>query len=234
MPAIVAILAHSGDPVARRLAGAWPDGSARLLTPATLPAWGLSWDLGDGGITTCGAKPPATNRQLDIGGVVSLLDVVSPADLPGIAPGDRDYVASEMTAFLSAWLRAIRCPKLNPPSLVSLNGDMHPVLWRAHALDCGMQASAFDPTDDAQPAACDDSEERMSVTLIGSRAVGTRDQAAIALARDLAARVRLPMLTVAMRRTASGYAFEAATARPDMADPDIAGAVAGWLGEAAR
>jgi hypothetical protein len=233
MAAIVAILAHSGDPAARMLAGAWPDGSARVLTPATLPAWGLSWELGHGGISAGGAKPPGSDTPLDIGGVVSLLDAVSPTDLPGIAAGDRDYVASEMTAFLSAWLRKVRCPRLNPPSLVSLSGDMHPLLWRAHALDCGMRAPAFDAFDGAAPAACEDCEERMSVTLIGHRAIGTLDQAAIALARALAARVRLPMLTAAMRPTPSGYVLEAATARPDVADPDIAAAVVSWFRETA-
>jgi hypothetical protein len=234
MPAIVAVLAHSGDPVARMLAGAWPDGGARVLTPATLPAWGLSWQLGPGGVSACGAKPPGRDSHFEFGGVVSLLDVVSPTDLPGVTPGDRDYVASEMTAFLAAWLRAIPCPKLNPPSLVSLSGDMHPVLWRAHALDCGMRAAAFDPSDGAEPAASDDGEEQMSVTVIGDRAIGTLDQTAIALARALAASARLPMLTVTMRRTPSGYAFDAATARPNMADPAITDAVVGWFMETAQ
>jgi hypothetical protein len=234
MSAIVAILAHSGDPAARTLAAAWPEGRARVLTPATLPSWGLSWQLGDGGIATCGAKPPGRGAPLNIGGVVSLLDAVGPADLPGVAPADRDYVASEMTAFLSAWLHSLRCLKLNPPSLVSLAGDMHPVLWRAHALECGMRAPPFDPFDDAAPAACEASADRIALTLIGRRAFGTLDAAAIARARVLAAATRLPMLAATMRLTSSGYALEAATARPDLADPDIAAAVVGWFEENAR
>jgi hypothetical protein len=234
MSAIVAVLAHSGDPAARTLVDNWPGGRARVLSPATLSAWGLSWHLDDGGFGSCGAKPPGRDARLDIGGVVALLDAVSPTDLPGVAPGDREYVATEMTAFLSAWLHTIRCPKLNPPSLVALSGEMHPVLWRAHAMECGMRAPAFDPFDSAAPPECEASADRIAVTVIGGRVVGTLDQAAIALARALAASARLPMLAAAMRLTPSGYVLEAATARPNVADPAIAAAVFGWFEETAR
>jgi hypothetical protein len=56
-----------------------------------------------------------------------------PAELPHIDPEDREYVASEITAFLAALLNELPCPLFNRPTASSLWGppwtDEH--WWRA-------------------------------------------------------------------------------------------------------
>lgn len=57
-----------------------------------------------------------------IRGVLTRLYAVTEHELPQIAPEERAYVASEMTAFLLAWLASLRCPVLNRPTASSLCG----------------------------------------------------------------------------------------------------------------
>ena len=62
----------------------------------------------------------------DITGVLTRLPAVQPEDLAHIATADRDYVASEMTAFLIAFVSALPCRVLDRPSAGALSGPA----WR--------------------------------------------------------------------------------------------------------
>lgn len=54
--------------------------------------------------------------------VITVLDAVEPFDLPHVRTEDRDFVASEMTAFLRSWLQTLDCPVLDPPTALALSG----------------------------------------------------------------------------------------------------------------
>lgn len=58
----------------------------------------------------------------EIDGVIVRLAAVSPDDLPHIVEADRSYLATEMTAFLLAWLSSLKCPMLNRPTPCCLSG----------------------------------------------------------------------------------------------------------------
>jgi hypothetical protein len=228
MRAPVLIIGHSGEAAARSLVAAWPGGGARLLTPANFFRSRLSWraDAKGRAVSAIGATPVDVDS---ISGVVTLIDGVFASDLPQVAPADRVYVAGEMTAFLSVWLHTLPCPKLNPPSLTSLCGQKDFLLWRAHALACGLSAPSVDVS---APLRRDDAALRL--TIIGDRALGSTDREAIGFARALSDRTRLPMLSLRLERTPDGFAFAGATALPDVNHPEIAEAVFAFFGEAER
>lgn len=54
--------------------------------------------------------------------VITVLDAVEPFDLPHVRTEDREFVASEMTAFLRSWLQTLDCPVLDPPTTLALSG----------------------------------------------------------------------------------------------------------------
>ena len=54
--------------------------------------------------------------------VITALDAVEPFDLPHVRTEDREFVASEMTAFLRSWLQTLDCPVLDPPTTLALSG----------------------------------------------------------------------------------------------------------------
>jgi hypothetical protein len=210
MPGPVLILAHGWDLAARALAGAFPPGDATLVTPARLGAQGWSLALRAGSLS---ASPPQAPRA-----IVTLLPAVTPEDLPQIDPGDRDYVAAEMTAFLLAWLHASPARKLNPPSFSALNGDLHPLAWRALAIDAGLRAPRFEPQAEEPMAA-------RRLTLIGATTIG-EDASAQAAARAMAAASRLPML--ALDIDPEDGCFVGAGGVPDVASPGVAAAIRTW------
>ena len=79
-------------------------------------------------------------RSSEIRGMLVRLPAVLATDLPHIVVSDRDYVASEMTAFLVYWLNALSKPILNRPTPRSLLGPgWFPEHWIYHAAQAGMQ-----------------------------------------------------------------------------------------------
>lgn len=135
------VLADERDAAARRLVEHWRGHGARLL---------LARDLGSPG--WCHGAPDGVEPRAVIGGaivpcraitaVVTRIACVRPGDLPHIAEADREYVAAEYTAFLTAWLDGLRCPVVNRPSAASLLG---PVLsqerWLLRAARAGLALS---------------------------------------------------------------------------------------------
>jgi hypothetical protein len=64
-------------------------------------------------ISVIGGKEIPTRN---IEGVLTRLTYITHHELPHITLKDREYVASEMMAFLVCWLSFLRCPVLNRPS----------------------------------------------------------------------------------------------------------------------
>jgi hypothetical protein len=134
------IFAHASDPVARRLAAAWSP-EARLIVPRDLSVRGWQHFPVGGGDDTIGLAAGAI-RAADVNGVLVRIAAVGPADLPHIVEEDRNYVATEMTAFLSSLLTSLRCPVVNRPSASALMGPgWSPERWRAAATAAGMDTA---------------------------------------------------------------------------------------------
>lgn len=91
-----------------------------LLTPGDLcrPGWVLAADPAEDRLVAAGRELPAARVEL----VVTRLGHVLPEHLPGIRPGDREYVAAEIQATLFFALRRMSCPVLNTPTPVCLHG----------------------------------------------------------------------------------------------------------------
>lgn len=156
---MILVLASQRDPGAAALVAGWA--GARLLTPAdlSLPGWALAAG------PSSGAGPAAGRGVADgeafaldrVRCLVSLVASVEADDLTWLAEEHREYVASEMTAFLGHWLATLGSRCLVAPSYASLAGPSPATaVWAAAA---GLR-TASDRDDDVP---------RTLVTVVGDR-----------------------------------------------------------------
>jgi hypothetical protein len=118
---VLIVLASSHDAGAASLVRRWRPHGARLLTCADLSRPGWRWEPdAPGRATYVVAGDPVPSRA--VRGAVSLLAAVGPAELPHIVAEEQEYVASEMTAFLMAWLSSLPCRMINRPTPLCLTG----------------------------------------------------------------------------------------------------------------
>jgi hypothetical protein len=119
---VVLILASAADQDAWSTANAWSKrADVRVLVPQDLSCPGWSYRIGApkaGTLVVSGDVLPVAA----LSGVYTRLDAVRESDLPHVGSPDRGYVASEMHAFLTAWLTTLPCPVVNAPSTTNLNG----------------------------------------------------------------------------------------------------------------
>lgn len=230
---MILVLASRRDAAAGWLVNAWGP-QARLLTPDDLSSPGWRIRTGD----------PAASRAVvggavvevgELTGVVTRLPAVTPGEVRRIQPGDRDYAASEMSAFLNHWLSALPCPVLNPPVATSLCGPgWRSEKWVTTARWMGMPV--YPRGRDVLPyrgAAGDHSfpgrdgpgapggHDEIRVTVIGAHCVGAGEPALAEFARALAAAARAPMLTVLFGRDGSEVRFVDAHPWVNAYDPEV-------------
>ena len=118
---MIVVLASRHDRACGRLVADWA-GHASLLTCQDLSVRG--WRYGPGGVADAAVLGGRLTRAGEIEGVLTRLPRVDQSELGHIVPGDRGYVAEEMTAFLAAWLSDLRCPVLNRPTATCLLGPV--------------------------------------------------------------------------------------------------------------
>src|SRR5258707_166954 len=109
---MLVILAGQQDASAAELAASWNFSGASLLTPEDLSCTCWRWNPA----RSTGSQAVVGGRNIpvaDITGVLTRLFSVQEQHLGHIVPEDRSYVASEMNAFLLAWLSSLKCPVLN-------------------------------------------------------------------------------------------------------------------------
>jgi hypothetical protein len=229
---VLVVVAGPEDPTAHSLVAHWAADDARLLTCDDLSVAGWCFAPADPAASTAvvGGHPVAV---ADVAGVLTRLPGVSPAMLSHIEPADRVYVATEMHAFLVAWLDALPCPVLNRPSPGCLAGpSWRHEQWVQTAAQIGMPVqpvqlsthTAF--TSPPAPAATTD---RSSVTVVGRQVVGSVDRALAQQARDLALAAGVELLAVQFDGATPGSRFLEATLWPDLGDDDVTDALLSYF-----
>jgi hypothetical protein len=173
-----------------------------------------------------------------------LLPGVSLAELPHIVPDEREYFASEMMAFLVAFLISLPCPVINTPSPLSLVGPrlLHEQ-WLARAIAAGMtvrpwrrgasaavggcQVVAQHPTSDSGEH---DGSGVRTYSLVGRRCFAEPDTetpspAIVDQLRRLAAAVGVQVMTAQFVRQDRELCFVGATTTVDVSIPAVADAI---------
>lgn len=172
-----------------------------------------------------------TYRSSEIRGVLVRLPAVLATDLPHIVVSDRDYVASEMTAFLVYWLNALGKPVLNRATPRSLLGPgWFPEHWIYYAAQAGMRvrsmSRAIRLTSFDQPAWPEHSGSFAELTVIaGVRCFGDVAPALAEKARALAAAGHADLVKFRFDGPDSDACFLAADLCPPLDDCRIEQAV---------
>lgn len=226
---MLVVIASCLDEGARTLDDRWTD--VRVLTCEDLSVAG--WRYRPGGTSTAvvgGEIVPAA----EISGVLTRRSRVLEWEPDHIVPGDRAYVAAEMTAFLRSWLSDLECPVLNRPAPTCLSGPgwcreqwvqtaarlgipVRPVRWRL-----GPSAGVRED----EPAA--------TATVVGDRCLGAADHASAAWALRLARAAGVDLLAVRFGEAEGGFELLGADPWPDVSSPEVADAILEYLGESHR
>lgn len=226
---MLVVVAAQDDLVARRFVeryGCCTD--LALLTPADLHKPGWRVDSGD----RDRARAVIAGRQVatsELSGVLVRLASVDERDLLAIDRLDRAYVASEMTAFLVAWLSALRQPVLNrpvPPFLTSPCWPTERWIRIARELELPVEPLrrvAWPGQERAEETPHAEATE--SVTVVGERAIGASHASLARHALKLAVAVGVDLLTVHFGQGADGVRFLRAHPWADITDPVVAGAL---------
>ncbi len=213
---VLVVLASAHDATARRIVAEWAPWNAQLCVPADLSVSGWRHRVGAPGDATAvigGRAIPASA----ITGVLTRLPAVRPEELGHIATADRDYVASEMTAFLIAFVSALPCRVLNRPTAGSLAGPAwRPEQWLRVACLAGIpvRTARRSPWPDAPAQA----EAQAAVRLIvaGDRVIGAAEPQLAKWARSLAGIAGVALLEVGFAQRAGGYELVTVNALPDL------------------
>lgn len=196
---MLVVIASRFDRSAVELVEHWTQHNSQLLIPADLSRPG--WKDFSGGLPTSRHQAPGTAvvgghpvSTDELSGVLVRLPTVMPMELSHIVPGDRDYVAAEMTAFLVAWLSRLSCPVVNRPTPLSLSGPMwRREQWSRVAAQFGIRVSRQRPgaaydLGNRRPA------ELRQVIIVGDRCIGNCTRSEASAARHLARAVGMTLL----------------------------------------
>lgn len=223
---MILVLASAFDSRAQALVTGLGPGEVRLMTPGDLSAPGWQYRVGrprDGVAVASGQRL----AQSAIRGVFTRLPWIDPAELSHVAPQDRSFVASEMQAFLVAWLSQLTCPVVNRPTPLCLCGPgWRREQWLYAAAKVGLpvvtalRRHVLPPDRDVAPLLA---PPEVTVTVIGQTVTGTGEGAIRVGALRLAAMAGVDLLGLGFVRRHGGLALTSATLWPDLASPaDIA------------
>jgi len=216
---VIVIFASRFDESARSLVARWKNYDASLLTCDDLSVTGWRQFLNDKGINQAvvsGQVVDVTN----INGVLIRWPGVFAQELVQIAAHDRDYVASEMMAFLFWWFSTLNCPVINKPTPVNLTGPAWRLeQWTYLAAQLGMQVKtarrhvgpgAVD-SQPAEPAAA-------VVTVVGNRCFGAVGPLLLEQSRELARAAGVSLLKVGFNGTNADSVLTEVNLIPELTD----------------
>ncbi len=127
---MLVIVASRTDGRALLLAERWKPHDARVLTSRDLSTKGWSHRLDNGSAATMTVIDGCAVASERITGVLTCVPAITEDELPNVVADDRQFVAAEMTALLTAWLSSLTCPVVNRPTPASLMGpNWYPEQW---------------------------------------------------------------------------------------------------------
>jgi hypothetical protein len=223
------IIAAENDLAALALATRWADHGAVVVSPAALSTsgWSIDPEAPEKAMAVIDGRQMRANS---VRGVLTRIPAVTEGDLGHIVAGDRAYVASEMTAFLTCWLETLPCPVLNRPTASCLNGPGWVGLRWLHAgAHLGMRVK---PTTvlDIPPA---QSLGRW-VTVVNGHCVGDVHPSLMEHAARLARAGGVELLGVQFSAPDPDAKLLNASVWPDLEEPDAADLVLARLLESER
>jgi hypothetical protein len=229
------VVASQHDEIARAFAAQGGAHEIGVMTSFDLASAGWRHRLGatHEGTAVVGGRSVAVR---EIEGVLTRLAYVWESELTHIAAPDRAYVAGEMSAFLLAWLTALRCPVLNRPAPASLTGPSWRLpKWMQLAARTGLTVRPYaqhypapgdEPgTDAAGEAHC----STTMLTVVGEQCFGAGVAELKTQARALARAAGVALLTVYFDGTDADAAFLGVNTCPDISVPEVGAAVLAHL-----
>lgn len=207
----ILVIANRNDPHAKELAMRWSSYGACLLVPEDLSVEGWRYFTGniDDSIAIINGHRLASH---DIRGVLVRMHCVLEEDLGHIVPSDRAYVASEMSAFLLAWLFSLKCPVLNRPSPTSLLGPCwRHEKWIFTAALLGIPVAASQRHAIFQENRIIPESGGVTVTIVGRKHFGDVDPVLTGYARSLASAAGVELLSVRFSGHGPGSVFTGAS-----------------------
>jgi hypothetical protein len=220
---VILVIASQVDETAREFVSNFPEGEAALLTCRDLssPGWHISSTSSQESFAIAGGSRISVN---EITGILTLIPAIYPLELTHIIEPDRDYVASEMTAFLLYWLNELTCPVLNRPTPGCLTGPA----WRferwayaAMQLDIPTLPYSRSSHNGNIPHPAQNCE---SVIVIGNEFCGSEDNSLRRRSRLLADKANVDLLTVSFANR-NGYYFSSANTLCDVSSPILCEAI---------
>jgi hypothetical protein len=149
--------------------------------------------------------------------VLCRIALVTSEDLVTVHPEDRAYAASEMTAFLRAWLMQFQGVRCNEPTWMSLAGPgWHPQqwIWIVSRLGVPVIEAAV------KGVARKDCETAMAL-VAGREVLGVVDPTLVDYSLRIARAVKARLLSLRFVRDGR-WRFEAAESRPDLDEASAA------------
>jgi hypothetical protein len=227
---MILVFAQEHDEYAKDLVRRWRDRGTRLMVPGDLSRAGWSCSSRNPNDSRCVIEGARCDSS-EIRGVLVRLPAVFAADLPHIAVSDRDYVASEMTAFLVYWLNALGKPLLNRPTPRSLAGPgWFPEHWTYYAAQTGMRVQpigrSIKPASIDQPAWAEHNGSFAELTVVaGVSCFGEVTPGLAAKAQALAAAACVDLVKFRFDGPGHDACFLQADLYPPLDDPRVEQAV---------
>jgi hypothetical protein len=174
----------------------------------------------------------------EIKGIWNRLPFVTEHELDHILPSERKYIASEMMAFLVAWLSLLRCPMINIPTPTCLSGpNWNQLQWACAAFRTGISIYPlfyYLSNNNSRFEGQKDSEYMTTVTVIGRRCFGSDDKELLNKTKCLANLSDTDFLSVTFNRCKNDEFFVNANPCPYYITDDTLGATIKYLEEGIR
>jgi hypothetical protein len=223
---MIVVVANRWDQVAPAFAARWAAHNIRVLTAQDLSVVGWQQKL-DGDDRTAVVEKEVV-PQKEIAAVLTRIPCVAGEELFDILPQDRQYVATEMTAFLQFWLFSLKCRVVNRPTPSCLSGPYwRQESWLPAAVRAGIPVQPFQrhavfPDFHPKPAM---TQPLAAVTVIGERTFGEADAVLHDYGRCLADTAGVEVLVARFSHAERGARFVTADVYPDLSDDAVARAM---------
>jgi hypothetical protein len=228
---VLVVLASRHDRSARYIVERWAPFGAGMITCEDLSVAGWRFCLSSPDASTAVVSGRVVSCK-DIEGVLTRLPCMFPWELVHIRREDREYVAAEMGAFLTAWLSSLSCPILNRPAAACLSGpNWRPEEWvrAASSVSIPVRTTERRVLRASTPDSGVSETGSVGVTVVGQRWFGQIDPRLAAQARNLAAVAGVDLLEVRFSGCEAGSRFESANLWPDLSRADVADAMLQFL-----